>query len=147
MHLSIFAGAWWRYGGRTRRLSLIDRKACSWRSSGRSLATGERATTGKAEAKLNAFPQFVTTIDWLDIHFIHVRSRHPNALPLIITRGWPGSVFEMVKIIGPLTDPTANGGKAEDAFDVVVPSMPGYGFSGRPKTTGWNADHIARAWA
>jgi pimeloyl-ACP methyl ester carboxylesterase len=101
----------------------------------------------KAEAKLNALPQFVTTIDGLDIHFIHVRSRHPNALPVIITHGWPGSVTEQLKVIGPLTDPTAHGGRAQDAFDVVIPSMPGYGFSGKPTTTGWNPDRIARAWA
>jgi pimeloyl-ACP methyl ester carboxylesterase len=100
----------------------------------------------KAEAKLNALPQFVTEIDGLDIHFIHVRSRHPNALPLIITHGWPGSVLELVKAIGPLTDPTAHGGSAEDAFDVVIPSMPGYGFSARPTETGWGPDRIARAW-
>jgi pimeloyl-ACP methyl ester carboxylesterase len=101
----------------------------------------------KAEAKLNALPQFVTEIDGLDIHFIHVRSRHPNAMPLIITHGWPGSVFELLKVIGPLTDPTAHGGRAEDAFDVVMPSMPGYGFSGRPEGGGWGPDRIARAWA
>ncbi|HVG20831.1 MAG TPA: epoxide hydrolase [Blastocatellia bacterium] len=101
----------------------------------------------KAEAKLNALPQFVTTIDGVDIHFIHVRSKNPNALPLIITHGWPGSIFELLKVIGPLADPTAYGGRAEDAFDVVIPSMPGYGFSGKPKGTGWNPDHIARAWA
>ena len=100
----------------------------------------------KAEAKLNALPQFVTKIDGLDIHFIHVRSRHPNALPLIMTHGWPGSIFELVKVIGPLTDPTAHGGRAEDAFDLILPSMPGYGFSGKPQSTGWNPDHIARAW-
>jgi pimeloyl-ACP methyl ester carboxylesterase len=100
----------------------------------------------KAEARLNTLPQFVTTIDGLDIHFIHVRSRHPNALPLIITHGWPGSVFEQIKLIGPLTDPTAYGGSAEDAFDVVIPSMPGYGFSGKPTSTGWGPDRIARAW-
>src|SRR5205823_5472621 len=99
----------------------------------------------KAEAKLNALPQFMTTIDGLDIHFIHVRSRHPNALPVIITHGWPGSVIEQLKIIGPLTDPTAHGGRAEDAFDVVIPSVPGYGFSGKPGT-GWDPDHIGRAW-
>ena len=86
----------------------------------------------KAEAKLNALPQFITKIDGLDIHFIHVRSQHPNAMPVIITHGWPGSVFEQLKIIGPLTDPTAHGGRAEDAFDLVIPSMPGYGFSGKP---------------
>jgi pimeloyl-ACP methyl ester carboxylesterase len=101
----------------------------------------------KAEAKLNALPQFMTEIDGLDIHFIHVRSKHPNALPVIITHGWPGSVIEQLKIIGPLTEPTAHGGKAEDAFDVVIPSMPGYGFSGKPTGTGWDPDHIARAWA
>lgn len=101
----------------------------------------------KAEAKLNAFPQYVTTIDGLDIHFIHVRSKEPNALPIIINHGWPGSVFELLKIIGPLTDPTAYGGKAEDAFDVVIPSMPGYGFSGKPTSTGWGPEHMARAWA
>src|SRR5256714_1100163 len=100
----------------------------------------------KAEAKLNALPQFVTKIDGVDIHFIHVRSRHPNALPLIMTHGWPGSIFECLGMIGPLTDPTAHGGRAEDAFDVVIPSMPGYGFSGAPTTTGWNSDRIARAW-
>jgi pimeloyl-ACP methyl ester carboxylesterase len=101
----------------------------------------------KAEAKLNALPQFMTTIDGLDIHFIHVRSRHQNALPLIITHGWPGSVLEQIKLIGPLTDPTAHDGKAEDAFDVVIPSMPGYGFSGKPTSTGWGPERMARAWA
>lgn len=100
----------------------------------------------KAEQKLNAYPQFVTRIDGLDIHFLHVRSRHPNALPLVITHGWPGSVFELLKVIGPLTDPTAYGGRAEDAFDVVIPSMPGYGFSGKPVGTGWGPDRIAGAW-
>jgi pimeloyl-ACP methyl ester carboxylesterase len=101
----------------------------------------------KAEAKLNALPQFITTIDDVDIHFIHVRSRLPNALPLIMTHGWPGSVFELLKTIGPLTNPTAYGGRPEDAFDLVLPSMPGYGFSGKPAGTGWDPDHIARAWA
>jgi pimeloyl-ACP methyl ester carboxylesterase len=100
----------------------------------------------KAEARLNALPQFMTSIDGLDIHFIHVRSRHPNALPLIITHGWPGSVLEQLKVIEPLTDPTAHGGKAEDAFDVVIPSMPGYGFSSRPTEAGWDPDRIGRAW-
>ena len=100
----------------------------------------------KAEAKLNALPQFITEIDGLDIHFIHVRSKHQTALPLIITHGWPGSIIEQLKIIGPLTDPTAYGGKAEDAFDVVIPSLPGYGYSGKPTTTGWDPTHIARAW-
>jgi pimeloyl-ACP methyl ester carboxylesterase len=101
----------------------------------------------KMEARLNALPQFVTTIDSVDIYFIHVRSRHPNAMPLIVTHGWPGSVIEQLKIIGPLTDPTAHGGRAEDAFDVVIPSLPGYGFSGKPTGTGWDPSHIARAWA
>jgi pimeloyl-ACP methyl ester carboxylesterase len=101
----------------------------------------------KAEAKLNALPQFMTNIDGLEIHFIHVRSRHKDALPVIITHGWPGSVFEFLKAIGPLTDPTAHGGSAEDAFDLVIPSIPGYGFSGKPTGTGWDPDHIARVWA
>ncbi|CAN5393646.1 epoxide hydrolase [soil metagenome] len=101
----------------------------------------------KVEAKLNALPQFMTTIDGVDIHFIHVRSKHPGALPVIITHGWPGSVFENLKIIGALTDPTAHGGRADDAFDVVIPSMPGFGFSGKPVVTGWGPDRIARAWA
>ncbi|WP_419694238.1 epoxide hydrolase family protein [Mesorhizobium muleiense] len=101
----------------------------------------------KAEAKLNALPQFMTTIDGVDIHFIHVRSRHPNALPLIMTHGWPGSVLELLKTVGPLTDPTAHGGSAEDAFDLVLPSLPGFGFSGKPTDTGWGTDRIARAWA
>lgn len=100
----------------------------------------------KVEAKLNAIPQFVTTIDGLDIHFIHVRSKHPNALPIIITHGWPGSIIEQMKVIGPLTDPTAFGGRAEDAFDVVIPSLPGHGFSGKPKTTGWDPIRIATTW-
>jgi pimeloyl-ACP methyl ester carboxylesterase len=100
----------------------------------------------QAEAKLNGLPQFITEIDGVDIHFIHVRSPHENALPLIITHGWPGSVIEMLNVVGPLTDPTAHGGDAEDAFDVVVPSMPGYGFSAKPSTTGWDPIHIARAW-
>jgi pimeloyl-ACP methyl ester carboxylesterase len=98
-----------------------------------------------AEAKLNAFPQFVTAIEGVDIHFIHVKSRHPNALPLIISHGWPGSVFEQIKLIGPLTDPTAYGGTPADAFDVVIPSLPGYGFSGRPKEAGWGSERIGRA--
>jgi pimeloyl-ACP methyl ester carboxylesterase len=100
----------------------------------------------KVETRLNTLPQFVTTIDGLDIHFIHVRSKNANALPVIITHGWPGSIIEQLKIIGPLTDPTAYGGKAEDAFDVVIPSLPGYGFSGKPTTTGWDPIRIASAW-
>src|SRR5262245_53098855 len=101
----------------------------------------------KCEAKLNALPQFITEIDGLNIHFIHVRSKHRNALPLVISHGWPGSILEQVKLIGPLTDPTAYGGKAEDAFDVVIPSMPGYGFSGKPTSTGWGPERMGRAWA
>lgn len=101
----------------------------------------------KLERKLNALPQFVTTIDGVDVHFIHVRSRQPNALPVIITHGWPGSVIELIKLVAPLTDPTAHGGDSEDAFDVVIPSIPGFGFSGKPAGTGWDPDHIARAWA
>jgi pimeloyl-ACP methyl ester carboxylesterase len=100
----------------------------------------------KCEAKLKALPQFVTNIDGVDIHFIHVRSKEKNALPVIVTHGWPGSIIEQLKIIEPLTNPTAHGGKAEDAFDVVIPSLPGYGFSGKPTTTGWDPIRIARAW-
>ncbi len=100
----------------------------------------------KIEAKMNALPQFITEIDGLDIHFIHVRSKHENALPLIVTHGWPGSIIEQMKIIDPLTNPTAHGGQASDAFDVVIPSMPGYGYSAKPTSTGWDAPHIARAW-
>jgi len=100
----------------------------------------------KVEARLNALPQFITEIDGLDIHFIHVRSKHENALPLIVTHGWPGSIIEQMKIIGPLTNPTANGSEASDAFHLVIPSMPGYGYSGKPTTAGWDVAHIARAW-
>jgi pimeloyl-ACP methyl ester carboxylesterase len=99
------------------------------------------------EAKLNSLPNFMTNIDGVDIHFIHVKSRHPNALPMIMTHGWPGSVLELLGVIDPLTNPTAHGGSAADAFDLVLPSMPGYGFSERPKTTGWDGDRMARAWA
>jgi pimeloyl-ACP methyl ester carboxylesterase len=101
----------------------------------------------KCEARLNALPQFLTEIDGLDIHFIHVRSKHDNALPLIVTHGWPGSIIEQLKIIGPLTDPTAHGGTAADAFHLVIPSLPGYGFSGKPVKPGWNPVSIAKAWA
>src|SRR3954452_13990651 len=101
----------------------------------------------KVETRLNSLPQFLTTIDGLDIHFIHVRSQHEGALPLIVLHGWPGSVIEQLKIIEPLTNPTAYGASAADAFHLVIPSMPGYGFSGKPATTGWGPDHIARAWA
>jgi pimeloyl-ACP methyl ester carboxylesterase len=99
------------------------------------------------EAKLSALPHFITEIDGLDIHFIHVRSQHQNALPVIITHGWPGSIIEMLNIIGPLTNPTAHGAGAQDAFDVVIPSMPGYGYSGKPRETGWGPERMARAWA
>jgi pimeloyl-ACP methyl ester carboxylesterase len=101
----------------------------------------------KVEGRLNALPQFMTTIDGVDIQFIHARARHPNALPVIISHGWPGSIIEQLKIVGPLTDPPAHGGRAEDAFDVVIPSLPGYGFSGKPTSPGWDPDRIARAWA
>src|SRR5258707_5633214 len=101
----------------------------------------------RVEARLNALPQFIIEIDGLDIHFIHVRSPHENALPLIITHGWPGSVVEMLNVVGPLTEPTAFGGNAEDAFHLVIPSIPGYGFSGKPTSTGWDTARIARAWA
>ena len=100
----------------------------------------------KAEKKLNSYPQFKTRIDGIDIHFIHVKSPHPNALPLIITHGWPGSVFEQIKLIEPLTDPTKYGGRAEDAFDVVIPSLPGFGFSGQPTEAGWGLERIGLAW-
>jgi pimeloyl-ACP methyl ester carboxylesterase len=100
----------------------------------------------KAEAKLNALPQFITSMDGLDIHFIHVRSRHPNAMPMLMTHGWPGSVFELLKAVDPLTNPTAHGGRAEDAFHLVLPSYPGYGFSGKPQATGWGPDQVARAF-
>jgi pimeloyl-ACP methyl ester carboxylesterase len=107
---------------------------------------GSRYDWRKVEARLNALPQFVTTIDGVDIHFIHVRSRHPNALPLIITHGWPGSILEQIKLLGPLTDPPAFGGRAADAFDVVIPSLPGYGFSSAPKEAGWGSERIGRTW-
>jgi pimeloyl-ACP methyl ester carboxylesterase len=125
------------------------------RSQGVQLATIQELarywTTGydwrACEARLNALPQFTTRIDGQDVHFIHVTSRHQNALPLIITHGWPGSVIELLEVIGPLTDPTAHGGSAEDAFDLVLPSLPGYGFSAGPAETGWDPGRIARAWA
>jgi pimeloyl-ACP methyl ester carboxylesterase len=100
----------------------------------------------RVEAKLNSYPQFMTNIDGVDIHFIHVRSKHPNAMPVIITHGWPGSIIEQLKVIDPLSNPTAHGGRASDAFDVVIPSLPGYGFSGKPTTTGWDPQRVARAW-
>jgi pimeloyl-ACP methyl ester carboxylesterase len=98
------------------------------------------------EARLNALPNFITEIDGLDIHFIHIRSKHENALPLIVTHGWPGSVVEQLKLVDPLTNPTADGGSASDAFHLVIPSIPGYGFSGKPTSTGWDCPRIARAW-
>jgi pimeloyl-ACP methyl ester carboxylesterase len=132
-----------------------EKETVSDASSGVQLATiqklakywGTEHDWSKCEAKLKALPNFVTTIDGLDIHFIHVKSKHANALPMIITHGWPGSVIEQLKIIDPLTNPTAHGGTAADAFDVVIPSLPGYGFSGKPNSTGWDPQHIARAWA
>jgi pimeloyl-ACP methyl ester carboxylesterase len=108
---------------------------------------GTRYDWRRAEARLNSYPNFLTNIDGLDVHFIHVRSKHPKALPVLIMHGWPGSVFEQIKLIGPLTDPTAHGGKAEDSFDVVIPSLPGFGFSGKPTSTGWDPDRMARAFA
>jgi pimeloyl-ACP methyl ester carboxylesterase len=107
---------------------------------------GSEYDFGRVEARLNALPQFKTEIDGLDIHFIHVKSPHENALPLIITHGWPGSIFEMLNVVGPLTDPTAHGGDAGDAFHLVIPSIPGYGFSDRPSSTGWDPQHVAQAW-
>ena len=134
---------------------LPERETVSDHSQGVPLATVQKFTRywaneydwRKVESRLKAVPHFITEIDGLDIHFIHVRSKHANALPAIISHGWPGSVIEQLKLIGPLTDPTAHGGSAADAFDVVIPSMPGYGYSGKPTTTGWGPERIARAWA
>ncbi|MGO4716636.1 epoxide hydrolase family protein [Bradyrhizobium sp. 2TAF24] len=120
------------------RLATIQKLARHWQTS---------HDWRKVEARLNALPQFVTTIDGLDIHFIHVRSKHDDALPMIITHGWPGSIIEQMKVIAPLTDPTAYGGSASDAFHLVIPSLPGYGFSGKPTAPGWTPVRIARAWA
>ena len=125
------------------------------RSQGVQLATGQELARywatdydwRRCEAKLNALPQFTTEIDGVDIHFIHVKSPHADALPVIMTHGWPGSVIELLEVVGPLTDPTAHGGSAEDAFDLVLPSLPGYGFSGEPAEVGWDPGRIARAWA
>ena len=133
---------------------LPDRETVTDRSQGVQLATVQKLAGywqteydwRKCEAKLNALPQFITEIDGLDIHFIHVRSQHENALPLIVTHGWPGSIIEQMKIIEPLTNPTAHGGSASDAFHLVIPSMPGYGFSAKPTTVGWDPVRIARAW-
>lgn len=132
-----------------------DKESVADQSQGPQLATlqelvrywGSDYDWRKAEASLNALPQFMTRIDGVEIHFIHVRSRHPNALPLLITHGWPGSVFEQIKLIGPLTDPTTYGGRVEDAFDVVIPSLPGFGFSERPTEAGWGLERIGSAWA
>ena len=131
-----------------------DREVVADKSQGAQLANlqelvrywGTSYNWRKGEEKLNAFPQFKTEIDGVDIHFIHVKSPHPNALPLIITHGWPGSVFEQIKLIGPLTDPTKYGGSANEAFDVVIPSLPGFGFSERPTEAGWGLERIGRAW-
>ncbi|WP_441627236.1 epoxide hydrolase family protein [Cupriavidus sp. 2MCAB6] len=131
-----------------------DAETVGDRSQGVQLATLQRLVRywatdydwRKAEAKLNAYPQFLMNIDGLDIHFVHVRSPHPNALPLIMTHGWPGSVFELLNVIGPLTNPTAHGGTADDAFHLVIPSIPGFGYSQKPKDKGWNPDRVARAW-
>ncbi len=131
-----------------------DRETVADQSQGVQLATTQQLARywqteyewRKVEARLNALPQFVTEIDGLDIHFIHVRSKHENALPLIVTHGWPGSVIEQLKIVEPLTDPAAHGAKASDAFHLVIPSMPGYGFSGKPSATGWDPARIARTW-
>jgi len=141
-----------------RRVKLVkwpDREQVPDASQGVQLATMQKLAQHwaddydwkKCEAKIMALPNFVTEIDGLDIHFIHVRSKHQHALPMIVTHGWPGSVIEQMKIIAPLTDPTAHGGKAEDAFHLVIPSLPGYGFSGKPRVPGWNPISIARAWA
>ena len=117
----------------------MPRRACSSRRCRSSRATGQTDYDWrKVEARLNALPHFITEIDGLDIHFIHVRSKHENALPMIVTHGWPGSIIEQMKIIEPLTDPTAHGGSAADAFHLVIPSLPGYGFSGKPTAPGWN---------
>jgi pimeloyl-ACP methyl ester carboxylesterase len=131
-----------------------DRETVADASQGVQLATMQKLAAywatdhdwRKVEARLNAVPNFMTTIDGLDIHFIHVRSKHENALPIIITHGWPGSIIEQLKVIDPLTNPTAHGANASDAFDVVIPSLPGYGFSGKPIAPGWDPPRIARAW-
>jgi pimeloyl-ACP methyl ester carboxylesterase len=132
-----------------------DKELVGDRSQGVQLATTQELARywldgydfGRVEARLNALPQFTTEIDGVDVHFVHVRSQHEDALPLIMTHGWPGSVIEQIDTVGPLTDPTAHGGSAEDAFHLVLPSLPGYGFSSRPTELGWNLDRVARAWA
>src|SRR5262245_21767866 len=133
---------------------LPERETVPDRSQGVPLATvqklarywGTEYDWRKVEAKLNVFPQFITEIDGLDIHFIHVRSKHDNALPLVLTHGWPGSILHTLKIIDPLVNPTAHGGSASDAFHLVIPSLPGYGYSGKPTTTGWDPVRIGHAW-
>ena len=124
----------------------MQRKACSQRQCANSPAIGRRITTGQVEARLNALPQFTTNIDGLDIHFIHVRSNDAHSLSLIVTHGWPGSIIDQLKIVEPLTNPTADGASVSDAFDIVIPSLPGHGFSGKPTATGWDPIRIARAW-
>ena len=132
-----------------------ERETVNDQSQGVPLATMQKLASywgtdydwGKCEARLKALPHFITEIEGLDIHFIHIRSKHENALPLIVSHGWPGSIIEQLKIIEPLTDPTAHGGTEADAFHLVIPSLPGYGFSGKPATTGWDAVRIARAWS
>ena len=147
-NLSTCANAYWRRAGRIAKRSPIRPRACSSRrcSNSRSYWAAEYDWR-RIEARLNALPQFVTEIDGLDIHFIHVRSKHDNALPMIVTHGWPGSIIEQMKIIDPLTNPTAHGGSASDAFHLVIPSLPGHGFSGKPTAPGWTPVSIARAWA
>ncbi len=140
--------------GRIKAAKWPERETVTDESQGVQLATMQKLARywatdydwHKCEAKLKALPHFVTTIDGLDIHFIHVRSKHKKALPIIVTHGWPGSIIEQLKIIDPLTDPTAHGGSASDAFDIVIPSLPGYGFSGKPTAPGWEPVRIARAW-
>jgi pimeloyl-ACP methyl ester carboxylesterase len=153
-HIQISEAALNDLNKRVRDTRWPDKETVSNDSQGVQLATmqklaqywGNNYDWRKVETKLNALPQFMTTIDGLDIYFIHVRSKEKNALPVIITHGWPGSIIEQLKVIGPLTDPVAYGGKAEDAFDVVIPSLPGHGFSGKPAGTGWDPVHVAKAW-
>ena len=143
-HSSTSAGGWWRPDGQSGKRSRIIAGRAAREDPAALQYWGTEYDWRKAEAKLNALPQFVTTIDGVDIQFVHVRSRHPNAMPLIMTHGWPGSIFELLKVVGPLTDPTAHGGRAEDAFDLVMPSLPGYGFSGKPEGSPWGPDRMGR---
>jgi pimeloyl-ACP methyl ester carboxylesterase len=153
-HIQISEAALTDLNRRVRDTRWPDKETVNDDSQGVQLATMQKLASywskdydwRKVEAKLNALPQFMTTIDGLDIYFIHVRSKEKNALPVIITHGWPGSIIEQLKVIGPLTDPVAYGGKAEDAFDVVIPSLPGHGFSGKPVSAGWDPVHVAKAW-